>query len=156
MPLRPTPLIASEMTAAPEVVHPRCAKYMLRRAASAIFTPRAKPPTECRERKWVIMSYWSRRDMLRLSAGAAAVAVPITALSVVSGGSSASSPAPTKPIKKLTEAEIKRSGTGRVMLCVHDASRGEISILQGTREVIVKDHQLVAQVMRAAGVSRES
>jgi len=91
--------------------------------------------------------------MLRLSAGAAAVAVPITALSVVSGGSSASSPAPTK---KLTEAEIKRSGTGRVMLCVHDASRGEISILQGTREVIVKDHQLVAQVMRAAGVSRES
>ncbi|MDQ3391960.1 MAG: hypothetical protein M3508_11615, partial [Actinomycetota bacterium] len=59
-------------------------------------------------------------------------------------------------IKKLTEAEIKRSGTGRVMLCVHDASRGEISILQGTREVIVKDHQLVAQVMRAAGVSRES
>jgi len=64
--------------------------------------------------------------MLRLSAGAAAVAVPITALSVVSGGSSALSPA---PIKKLTEAEIKRSGTGRVMLCVHDASRGEISIL---------------------------
>jgi hypothetical protein len=41
--------------------------------------------------------------MLRLSAGAAAVAVPITALSVVSGGSSALSPA---PIKKLTEADI--------------------------------------------------
>ncbi|MDQ3738367.1 MAG: twin-arginine translocation signal domain-containing protein [Actinomycetota bacterium] len=99
------------------------------------------------------MSYWSRRDVLRLSAGAAAVAVPLTAVSVISGGSSAS---PPTPAKRLTEAEIKRSGTGRVMLCVHDASRGEVSILQGKREVIVKDHQLVAQVMRAAGVSQDS
>lgn len=102
------------------------------------------------------MSYWSRRDVLRLSAGAAAVAVPITAIGAVSAASSASTPAPAKPVARLTDAEIKRSGTGRVMLCVHDASRGEISILQGTREVIVKDHQLVAQVMRAAGAREES
>jgi hypothetical protein len=36
------------------------------------------------------------------------------------------------------------------MVCVHDATRGEVSILQGDREKIFQDHQLVAKLMRAA------
>lgn len=93
------------------------------------------------------MSDWSRRDIIRFSAGAAAAAaVPIAVVTATSGGSSASAPSEAR----LSEAEIEESVTGRVMLCVHDARRGEVSILQGSREVIVQDHQLVARVMRAA------
>jgi hypothetical protein len=36
------------------------------------------------------------------------------------------------------------------MVCVHDAGKGQVSILQGSREVIVEDHPLVAKLMRAA------
>lgn len=93
------------------------------------------------------MSDWSRRDVFRFSAGAAtAAAVPLAVVGATSGGSSASAPSEAR----LTEAEIEESVTGRVMVCVHDARRGEVSILQGSREVVVQDHQLVARVMRAA------
>jgi hypothetical protein len=37
-----------------------------------------------------------------------------------------------------------------VMFCVHDAKRGEVSILHGTNEVVVKDPQLVRRVLSAA------
>jgi hypothetical protein len=37
-----------------------------------------------------------------------------------------------------------------VMFCVHDAKLGEVSILHGTHEVVVKDPQLVRRVMSAA------
>ncbi|MDQ3468900.1 MAG: hypothetical protein M3487_03885 [Actinomycetota bacterium] len=94
------------------------------------------------------MSIWSRRDILRLSAGAAAgAAVPLAVVGATSSSSSASAPAPEA---RLTPAELERSGTGRVMVCVHDAGKGQVSILQGSREVIVEDHQLAARVMRAA------
>ena len=36
------------------------------------------------------------------------------------------------------------------MFCVHDAARGEVSILHGTAEVVVNDRRLVARIMRAA------
>jgi hypothetical protein len=39
---------------------------------------------------------------------------------------------------------------GPVMFCVHDAHRGEVSILHGTTEVIVQDRQLVARILTAA------
>ncbi len=41
-----------------------------------------------------------------------------------------------------------------VMFCVHDAKLGEVSILHGTDEVVVKDPQLVRRIMHAA--SRQS
>jgi hypothetical protein len=43
------------------------------------------------------------------------------------------------------------AGVGPVMFCVHDAKRGEVSILHGTDEVVVRDRQLVARILRAAG-----
>jgi len=43
---------------------------------------------------------------------------------------------------------------GPVMFCVHDAQRGEVSILHGTDEVIVRDRQLVARILTAAGSAR--
>ncbi len=92
------------------------------------------------------MSEWSRRNVLRLSAaGAAAVAVPLTAAGVMSASAS-----PESRTDRLTKSEIDKSGTGRVMLFVHDAENGEVSVLQGGREVIFKDHKLVARIMRAA------
>jgi hypothetical protein len=41
-------------------------------------------------------------------------------------------------------------GREPVMFCVHDAKLGEVSILQGTKEVVVKDPQLVRRIMHAA------
>ena len=41
-----------------------------------------------------------------------------------------------------------------VMFCVHDAKLGEVSILHGTNEVVVKDPQLVRRILHAA--SRQS
>ena len=37
-----------------------------------------------------------------------------------------------------------------VMFCVHDAKLGEVAILHGTDEVVVKDPQLVRRIMHAA------
>jgi hypothetical protein len=39
------------------------------------------------------------------------------------------------------------------MYCIHDAQRGEVSILHGTDEVIVHDRQLVARILQVAGSS---
>ncbi len=41
------------------------------------------------------------------------------------------------------------------MFCVHDADRGEVSILHGESEVIVSDRRLVAQIMKAASVRQD-
>jgi hypothetical protein len=41
-----------------------------------------------------------------------------------------------------------------VMFCIHDAQAGEVSILHGTTEVIVRDRQLVSRILTAAGSAR--
>ncbi|MEP6561853.1 MAG: hypothetical protein ABJD68_12375 [Nakamurella sp.] len=93
------------------------------------------------------MKDWSRRNMLRATAGAA-IAVPMAALvstpaSAAVGGGSASGADSAPPPVTLE---------GPVMFCVHDAQRGEVSILHGTTEVIVTDRQLVARILSAAAV----
>lgn len=98
------------------------------------------------------MSGLSRRELLRASAGAAAIAVPISALSHAAGGASAASG--TVPDADVDEV-LAAAGSQPVMFCVHDASRGEVAILQGADEVIVRDRQLVARIMKAA-TSRRS
>ena len=40
------------------------------------------------------------------------------------------------------------------MFCVRDVQSGEVSILHGMQEVIVKDRQLVNRIVRAAQVRR--
>ena len=105
------------------------------------------------------MSTWSRRDLLRVSAGAAAVAVPMGALSrhAVAAPASANAVSAVEGADGTVEglagmfAEV---GHEPVMFCVHDAKLGEVSILHGTNEVVVKDPQLVRRIMHAA--SRQS
>ena len=95
------------------------------------------------------MSGMSRRDLLRATAGAAAVAVPMSALSA--GGIAAAGgyvdrladhPAPTD------------AGAGPVVFSIKNPAKGEVSVLQGTSEVIVRDRQLVARILRAADQRR--
>jgi len=94
------------------------------------------------------MTEWSRRSLLRVSAGAA-VAVPMAAL----GSSIASAGAP-----RMTAENAAFTGglaaDEPVMFCIHDAEAGEVSILHGTTEVIVRDRQLVSRILTAAGSAR--
>ncbi len=100
------------------------------------------------------MTEWSRRSLLRVSAGAA-VAVPMAAL----GSTTASAETPAAATAGSTQAS-RGSVTPAalpdepVMFCVHDAQRGEVSILHGSNEVIVRDRQLVARILTAAGSAR--
>jgi len=104
------------------------------------------------------MSGMSRRDLLRASAGAAAVAVPMSVLS--SRGAGASS-ATTDTTTSAEDASFTTSAgaasavdlaalSGPVMFCVRDARDGEVSILHGDAEVIVRDRQLVDRILHAA------
>ena len=96
------------------------------------------------------MSDLSRRDLLRASAGAAVVAVPMAAI-----GSSAVAAAAARYEGALAAAsEPAVVADGPVMFCVHDVRRGEVSILHGTEEVVVRDRQLVDRIMRAAAVQK--
>ncbi|MET0909286.1 MAG: hypothetical protein ABWZ99_07430 [Ilumatobacteraceae bacterium] len=94
----------------------------------------------------------SRRDLLRASAGAAAVAVPMSALgSQVAGATAAAehgagSTDTARGASTGAEADL----VGPVIFSVLDARRGEVSILHGTSEVIVRDRQLVERIVHAA------
>ena len=99
------------------------------------------------------MNDWSRRNLLRAPAGAAvgaAVAVPMTALS---GSATAAELAEPAEFSGLSGGGggADGAGIGPVMFCVHDAQRGEVSILHGTDEVIVSDRQLVTRILQAVG-----
>ena len=104
------------------------------------------------------MSGMSRRDLLRASAGAAAVAVPMSALT--GGGFAAASSAPeaggaaTGLEHASSSDDVQLDLNGPVMFCVRDVQSGEVSILHGMQEVIVKDRQLVNRIVRAAQVRR--
>jgi hypothetical protein len=106
------------------------------------------PPT----REEIILSTWSRRDLLRVSAGAAAVAVPMGALS----RQAAAAPAAPNALEGVDAADGRfadgfvMAGREPVMFCIHDAKLGEVSILHGTDEVVVKDPQLVGRILNAA------
>ncbi len=88
----------------------------------------------------------SRRTLLRASAGVAAIAVPMSALAACDPSPTSSSTAEPE----LKPEELEAFGADTVVFHVRDASKGEVSILQGSNEVVVNDKQLVARVMRAA------
>lgn len=96
------------------------------------------------------MKDWSRRHVLRATAGAA-IAVPMAALGtgMATAAESASDAAPGPQ----WSGGDGSTGVGPVMFCIHDAQRGEVSILHGTNEVIVHDRQLVERIIQAAGSS---
>lgn len=87
----------------------------------------------------------SRRELLRASAGAAAVAVPMVALAGPANAASRSQEDADSALDLSAGAAL-----GTVIFSVHDAARGEVSILHGTSEVIVQDRRLVARILDAA------
>ena len=93
------------------------------------------------------MKDWSRRHVLRATAGAA-IAVPMAALG--GGLAGAAEPASSTATGPQWSGDDATADAGPVMFCIHDAQRGEVSILHGTDEVIVHDRQLVARIMQAA------
>ena len=95
------------------------------------------------------MNDLSRRDLLRASATAAIVAVPMAAL--------AGSPA-NASVRDADDVTLSKAspGSAPVMFCISDAARGEVSILHGESEVIVQDRRLVAQIMKAASARQSS
>lgn len=102
------------------------------------------------------MPDWTRRDLLKASAGVAAVAVPMAVLSSTASAAGARSDARSAdalagPAGAADAADLH--GGDPVMFCIHDARRGEVSILHGTHEVVVRDRQLVARIMRTAGMA---
>ena len=104
------------------------------------------------------MSGMSRRDLLRASAGAAAIAVPMSVLSKgagapVAAASTTTTSAGVAAIDGNADAASPvdlAAVSGPVMFCVHDAHVGEVSILHGDAEVIVRDRQLVDRILHAA------
>jgi diaminopimelate epimerase len=104
------------------------------------------------------MSGMSRRDLLRASAGAAAVAVPMSVLARGGGfTAAAASASTTAAAATATDAAADAPSSidlaavsGPVMFCVRDARAGEVSILHGDAEVIVRDRQLVERIIHAA------
>lgn len=88
----------------------------------------------------------SRRSFLRSSGGyatgiAAAVGVPAALLL------DAEAEAATTP--KVVANPTSSVPAGPVMAYVHDAKKGTVVIMSGTRERTVQDHDLVARLLRA-------
>jgi hypothetical protein len=88
---------------------------------------------------------------LRVSAGAALVAVPMVALAAPGANAAAGVDGSTDA--QATDAQSISAGP--VMFCIHDAARGEVSILHGTSEVIVTDRRLVGRILAAARVRQD-
>ena len=94
----------------------------------------------------------SRRDILKaagaLSAGAAVGVPALVFLGGVTGGGDHH----TTVTGGNGAASAQPSATGSsqpLVAFVRDASRGEVSIMYGTQEVVLKDPQLVARLMGA-------
>jgi hypothetical protein len=96
------------------------------------------------------MTEWTRRSLLRVSAGAA-VAVPMAALGSTTASAGTTAAGGSAGQEAAAAAMLPDEP---VMFCVHDAQRGEVSILHGSNEVIVRDRQLVARILTAAGSAR--
>ncbi len=105
------------------------------------------------------MSGMSRRDLLRASAGAAAIAVPMSVLSKGAGApvAAASTTTTSAGVAAAIDGNADAASpvdlaavSGPVMFCVRDAHVGEVSILHGDAEVIVRDRQLVERILHAA------
>jgi hypothetical protein len=104
------------------------------------------------------MSGMSRRDLLRASAGAAAVAVPMSVLASHGAGASsvhhaaagAAGAAAAAGSLEASQHVDTYDVSGPVVFSVRDARSGEVSILHGDAEVIVHDRQLVDRILRAA------
>jgi hypothetical protein len=110
---------------------------------------------ESHEEGETTMSGMSRRDLLRASAGAAAVAVPMSVLASHGAGASSVHHAAAGAAAAAGSLEASQhvdtyDVSGPVVFSVRDARAGEVSILHGDAEVIVHDRKLVDRILRAA------
>jgi len=100
------------------------------------------------------MAEVSRRIFLMRSsivAAAAGAATAIPGLAGVIGSAGADAPALDGSAAELDGAALDASGSaGPLVVHVRDVSTGEIGILTGTREVVVRDPALVARLIRAS------
>ena len=97
------------------------------------------------------MSQWSRRDLLKRAGAASAAAGAAVALNpggAFAATTSRSEHAIDEPDLDAAEAAAV-SADGPLMVCIRDAQGGDVSILHGTEEVVVRDHRLVAKIVRA-------
>jgi hypothetical protein len=83
------------------------------------------------------------------------VAVPMSVLSTQRAGASrtlqGSEDAVAAAAATESTASVHHDLSGPVMFCIRDARAGEVSILHGEAEVVVRDRQLVDRILRAAG-----
>lgn len=86
------------------------------------------------------MSDGTRRAFMKNSAAAAA---GLTAIGALGGTAQAIA-------KPNDDAEAPDAPKGSVVAYVRDAKSGEISLMAGERNVIVRDRQLAARIARAA------
>ena len=95
------------------------------------------------------MSRWTRRDLLRATAASAAVAVPAAGLRGSSAFATSRSPGDTADDEPEAFDAAAVTAAGPLMVCVHDAEGGNVSILHGTEEIVVSDRRLVSRIVRA-------
>jgi hypothetical protein len=95
------------------------------------------------------MSRWTRRDLLRATAASAAVAVPTAGLRGSSAFAASRSPGDTADDEPEAFDAAAVTAAGPLMVCVHDAEGGNVSILHGTEEIVVSDRRLVSRIVRA-------
>ena len=95
------------------------------------------------------MTRWTRRDLLRATAASAAVAVPTVALHGSAVGAAGRSPGGVGDDEAEAFDAAEVTAAGPLMVCVHDAAGGAVSILHGTEEIVVEDRRLVSRIVRA-------
>jgi hypothetical protein len=94
----------------------------------------------------------SRRGLLKavagLGAGAAAIGIPAFVF-MAEERESGSPAAMTSPSTAPGEPGTATTNHGPIVAYIRDASSGEVSVMRGTEESIVRDARLVAQIMGA-------
>ena len=99
------------------------------------------------------MAGLSRRVFLMRSSLVAAAAGAVSAvpgLATILGSAESEAPALDGSMPELDGAAGGATGAGPLVVHVRDVSTGEIGILNGTREVVLKDPRLVARLIRAS------
>ena len=102
------------------------------------------------------MSRWTRRDLLRATAASAAVAVPAVGLRGSHVNAASRTPGDAADDDPETFDAAAVTAAGPLMVCVHDAEGGDVSILHGTEEIVVRDRRLVSKIVRAKSGAKKA
>ena len=95
------------------------------------------------------MASLSRRNFLQ-AGGAAAASAAVLAGPLAHGTASAAPGSTGHGSPDVADADLVPTGSDHLVMVVHDASTGEVSVLTHGHEVVFHDPQLVARVQRAS------